>query len=115
MIEITNIPLTAIDIFKHYPELIKQHPAIYTALRNFFAVSFIAFRLIMWPVVSFQFWTATLEALSNGQIAKASCFGEPWLETTAAITFLIANASLTFLQVGVGRVGVRCVHAHSDV
>eukprot|EP00045_Choanoeca_perplexa_P007937 m.72824 g.72824 ORF g.72824 m.72824 type:complete len:304 (+) comp14285_c0_seq1:872-1783(+) len=98
LIEVTNIPLTIIDIFKHYPDLIKQYPNTYTAIRNFFAISFILFRLIMWPIVSFEFWTATLTALSSGQIAKATRFGQPWLETTAAVTFLVANAGLTFLQ-----------------
>jgi hypothetical protein len=113
---VTNIPLALIDVFKHYPELIKKYPGTYTALRNFFALSFIAFRLIMWPIVSIQFWQATLTALSSGQIAKASCFGEPWLETTAAVTFLIANAGLTFLQVGWGGVVAHGIsHAHLDV
>ena len=56
--ETTNVVMTFVDIYKHFPELRKTAVhggwpmALYTPIRAVFAISFIIVRLIMWtPMV----------------------------------------------------------------
>jgi hypothetical protein len=102
VIESTNIPLTLIDIFKYFPVLIKRHGGVYVAFRMLFAASFALFRLVLWPMNTYSFWMSVLDSFTSGKVAQAQVFGDPTLEATVALTFLLSNAALTVLQVRFG-------------
>ena len=86
--ELTNIPLTIVDIFKYFPDLKAKFPALNDLCRVAFAVSFILLRLLLWPYVSFEFWTGSLALLQEGK--AHSIF--------VVSVFLGANIFLTGLQ-----------------
>jgi len=106
--ELTNIPLTIIDVFKYLPGLKKNYPAVNEAMRSIFAVLFIILRLIMWPLQCWNFW------MSSG-VLIAKHFQLSAMEATltqflsykitvmphsifAVMFFVIANLMLTALQ-----------------
>jgi hypothetical protein len=86
--ELTNIPLTMVDIFKYFPELKDNMSIVNEVCRVTFAVSFIAIRIIMWPIVSYQFWLDSFDLLQTGAAHSNFVVG----------VFLGANIFLTGLQ-----------------
>ena len=65
--ECTNIPLTIYDVFKRFPDLAEKYPTLNQATQAIFAVSFIAIRLIAWPIISYDFWIGSFKLLSSGK------------------------------------------------
>jgi len=63
-------------------------------------VSFIIFRLILWPLYSYQFWLDSWELLSTG---KDRYSGKAVHSNFVVLFFLGANLFLTFLQFLWGR------------
>lgn len=57
--ELTNIPLTMIDIFKYLPWLRQTYPWLYDLTRTAFAILFIILRLITWPMQCWNFWMSS--------------------------------------------------------
>ena len=55
ILEISNIFLTFMDVFKLFPTLIENYPLLYQIIRNSFAVSFIIVRLIGFPYYMYFF------------------------------------------------------------
>ena len=86
--ELTNIPLTIVDIFKYYPDMKKHFPVVNEVARISFAVSFIILRLIIWPFYSYPFWVGSFELL----------FKEAPHSYFVVGFFLFANIFLTGLQ-----------------
>lgn len=87
--ELTNVPLTVVDIFKYFPDLAKQYPILNDLCRYSFALSFIILRLIVWPIFSYTyFWTGSIDLIRSEK--AHSLF--------VVIFFLSANVFLTFLQ-----------------
>jgi TLC domain len=100
--ELTNVPLTLVDVFKYLgeepkkKELKKKDPDNYKdeyhtineVSRVSFAVSFIGLRLIAWPVISLSFWNDSYQLLSGGKAHSNFVVGY----------FLFANLFLTGLQ-----------------
>jgi hypothetical protein len=86
--EFTNIPLTFYDIFKYFPEYKTTFPAIYEGSRVIFALTFVALRLVVWPIVSYPFWVGSIELVQSGKAHS----------NTVVLTFLVANSFLTGLQ-----------------
>jgi hypothetical protein len=86
--EITNIPLTMVDIFKYFPDLKEKFPTLNELCRVSFALSFIVLRLIVWPYVSYTFWVGSINLLQSGEAHSSF----------VVFVFLAANIFLTGLQ-----------------
>ena len=86
--EFTNIPLTFVDVFKYLPEAAKKFSFLNEASRIIFALAFIALRLVYWPIMSYDFWTGSINLLQTGNA-----------HSNFVVTFfLVANLFLTGLQ-----------------
>lgn len=112
--ELTNIPLTIIDVFKYLPDLKKNYPAANEACRSIFAVLFIVLRLLVWPVYCYPFWVHSLQLLTIDQSSSINrsivsfftkTLSVPPLDSSVACHstfvvcfFLFANVMLTLLQ-----------------
>ena len=86
--ELTNIPLTIMDVFKYFKHWADKYPTLNSIIRTTFGVSFILLRLIMWPILSAPFWEGSLTMLYNGTAHS------PFV----VAYFLAANLFLTGLQ-----------------
>lgn len=86
--EATNIPLTAVDVFKYFPELARKYSLLNEFCRYSFALSFVILRLILWPMGAIDFWTGCADLLQTGKAHSRLVVG----------SFLIANLFLTGLQ-----------------
>ena len=63
--EITNIPLTVCDICRYFPEYKIAFPNLYMGSKWLFYALFIVIRMVIWPVVSFEFWRLSLHHLMD--------------------------------------------------
>lgn len=63
MAELTNVPLTVIDIFKYLPWLKKSFPQVNEAVRAIFAVLFIILRMVVWPYFCYPFWVRSAQLI----------------------------------------------------
>ncbi|CAM9673426.1 unnamed protein product [Chrysoparadoxa australica] len=86
--ELSSVPLSVVDIFKHFRELGDKYAGLNTALRLAFAVLFLLVRCIWWPLVSVQFYQDTFESFSKGTVH----------DTGVVLFFLVSNILLTLLQ-----------------
>lgn len=86
--ELSNIPLTLVDMFKYFPDLRRKFPMINQASRLIFAASFIFLRILFWTKVSYEFWQSSLTLLYSGE--AHSIF--------VVTFFLLSNIFLTLLQ-----------------
>ena len=86
--ESTQLPLTVLDIFDHFPSIRKRHETIYTLSKYLFGAMFFGIRIILWSIVSFEFWTNCLNLLQ-----------QPHVHDKGVVLFmLIANIILTGMQ-----------------
>ena len=88
IIELTNIPLTIMDIFKYFNHWAKQFPLLNQVTRYTFAISFIFLRLICWPIKSWRFISGSIYLLYSGEAH----------DSTAVALLLISTIAMTFLQ-----------------
>lgn len=86
--ELTNIPLTFVDVFKYFPEMKVKFSMVNEVSRVVFALSFIILRLIIWPIVSYEFWKESVNLVQTGEAHS----------NFVVIFFLFANLFLTGLQ-----------------
>ena len=86
--ELTNVPLTIVDIFKYFPDLAKRFSWLNELCRYSFAISFFILRIIVWPYVSYEFWVGSVNLLQSGKAHS----------TFVVAFFLLANLFLTGLQ-----------------
>jgi hypothetical protein len=63
--EASTIPLTLLDVLKHFPELRALVPGAYELSQYWFAISFIAIRCFWWPFVCGGFWRDSLAVISS--------------------------------------------------
>jgi len=87
--EASSVPLNIMYIFKYVPQLAIRYPVIASQSRTIFGVSFIVVRLLIWPIICYDFWLACYKAYVTKKIHSGFAFG----------FFLFANTFLTFLQV----------------
>lgn len=87
--EVTNIPLTVYDVCKKFDRLGWKSTGIYELSQATFAISFIIFRLILWPYYCIPFWMGSVELLTSGRAHS------PFV----VVYFLLSNVFLTGLQV----------------
>jgi hypothetical protein len=86
--EVTNIPLTFVEIFDHFPDIREKMPLLNEVCRVGFAISFILIRMIAWPIISYDFWIGLIDLLRTEQAHSAFVV---WV-------YLIANTFLSGLQ-----------------
>ena len=67
IVELTNIPLTVMDVFKYFKHWKEKYPQANQATRIVFAISFIFLRLILWPIRSYAFFEGCLKLLWTGE------------------------------------------------
>lgn len=53
--EITNIPLTLMDVFDHFPEFKAKYPTIKMVTEGMFAIMFFIVRIFMWTNILFHY------------------------------------------------------------
>ena len=80
--------LACFDANRGVPPLSKHFPTLMKVLGVIFAVSFIVFRVIVWPYCCYFFWIDMLELLRSGQAHSLPI----------AYMFMFVNAGLTILQ-----------------
>lgn len=86
--ELTNVPLTIVDIFKYFPDMAKKYSGLNEFSRISFALSFVLIRLLYWPYFSLDFWRGSIELIASGKAHSNFVVG----------FFLAANVFLTGLQ-----------------
>lgn len=114
--EVTNVPLTVIDVFKYLPALKQAYPQVNEAMRAVFAVLFIALRLVVWPYYCYPFWVRSAQLLlrhhgvgMEGQPDPTAAFhvaglvgplpdGARCHSAFVVSFFVLANLLLTLLQ-----------------
>ena len=89
--ELTNVPLTIVDVFKYFPDLAKKLSILNELSRVSFAVSFILLRLIVWPYFSYHFALGSIDLLTTNFHTKCH-------SGFVVGFFLFANVFLTGLQ-----------------
>lgn len=67
MVEITNIPLTGMEIFDFFPDYQKKFPLFHDVLRGCFVLGFYIIRLMMWPYIGYYFVKGSLELLFSNE------------------------------------------------
>ena len=80
--------LGVVDIFRHVEALHTNLPTINLVARLSFAITFIAFRSIMWPIIMYSFWIDVVGELRAGTAHSV------W----ACSVYMFASCSLTGLQ-----------------
>lgn len=88
--EVSSLPLTIVDLFRQFPTLKQSFPATNELARNVFAVTFLGFRAVYWPLCSITFWRACLAAHAGPAMAGVS--------TWVVYVFEVANVLMTCLQ-----------------
>ena len=100
--EVTNIPLTLFDVCKKFETIGKNKAGAKTFLHEasqaVFAISFIIFRLILWPYHCYFFWTGSFDLIMYGKHGSEQVHSR-----AVVIYFLISNVFLTGLQVFWGK------------
>lgn len=91
--EVSNVPLSLLEVFKLLPQLSDRYPRARKLARTAFGVSFCLLRLIMWPIVSFRFWSDTLQSIFYGRVHSLFI----------ACVYLSSNTVLTWMQFVWGR------------
>ena len=86
--EITNIPLTVVDVFKFFPELKQRYPTVNALARYSFAASYTILRLMLWPFQSVAIWKTSIQLLNSGEYHSFA----------AVIFVLVTHIALTILQ-----------------
>lgn len=116
--EVTNIPLTFFDVCKKFesigktaasrkarlefkgegegPEL--QKSALHEASQAIFALSFIVFRLVLWPYHCYFFWSGSVDLIVSGHHGNEQVHSR-----LVVIYFLVSNVFLTGLQIFWGK------------
>lgn len=88
IIELTNVPLTIVDIFKYFPHLAKAYPLVNDMARYSFAVSFFVLRLSLWPYFLYSLWVVCIHILFDPNPKYPSL----------TVMILIVSIILTYLQ-----------------
>lgn len=96
LVEISNLPLTCIDICKCHPRLRETYAKSYELIRVLFAISFIFFRNILWPYFAFLLCSDAYHLRER-------------LPTVGEFFVYVVSVSLTVLQLVWGRLVVRNV------
>jgi hypothetical protein len=103
--EITNIPLTIGDVYKFFPEYKIVFPNLYMGSKWLFYALFIIVRMVIWPVVSFEFWRVSIHLLIN----------EAAPSPAMTIFFLVTHVLMTILQIVWGIRIIRLIANAFDV
>ena len=91
--ELTNIPLTVMDVFKYFKDMATANPTLNSITRTTFAISFIILRLVIWPIYSYPFWVGSLKLIGYGESEDGKIHSY-----FVVGFFLFANIFLTSLQ-----------------
>lgn len=86
--ELSNIPLTLIEVFESFPALAATFPLVYELSRYTFVVSFLLLRIVFWLYYSIDFWQGSLSLLIQGTAHSNFVVG----------FFLFSHVFLTGLQ-----------------
>lgn len=88
--ETTQLPLTVIDVFDHFPTIRKQHPVIDALSKSLFGVMFFCIRIVLWTIVSFEFVVDAVQLLHHHSPRVH--------DRRVVVSMLLANVILTSLQ-----------------
>ena len=119
--ELSNVPLGFVELCKLVPAVKAACPRGYSAARSLSTVSFVALRLVYWPLVTARFWRDSLElwqapdppaeswSASLASLASLVGYGESGgglslhcRSRPVTAIYLIANVVLTLMQLGWG-------------
>lgn len=91
--EITNIPLTIMDLCKCRPEWRERWPNLYSLNQLLFAIAFLAIRVVIWPIRAIPVWWNLAILLSQGQARNE----------TVAYGFIAISSVLSIMQIMWGK------------
>jgi len=103
IIELSSVPLVTVDFFKDFKQLRPKYPLINEVGRTAFAILFVFFRILYWPIVTLQFWQDSMHELSD--IAA----GDSAIPLGCVLTFLVSNLLLTAMQAYWGSLVVKAL------
>jgi hypothetical protein len=86
--EITNIPLTIMDIFDHFPYLNTKYSYINNISRISFAIMFYTVRIFMWIQTMYNYWRDSYIVITSGRAHSIPIL----------LLNIISSAFLTVLQ-----------------
>ena len=90
LVEISNFPLNFVDLCDHFEgrPIAPKLATFSFVCKVLFAICFLVFRLIMWPILSVDMWTGSYALLMSGKA-----------HSNAAVAFFaLSNITLTLLQ-----------------
>ena len=67
LIEISSVPLSVVNSFKHNKHWIKAYPEAYTAVRMVFALSFLLVRVVLWTPIYWSFFALATMLLYSSE------------------------------------------------
>lgn len=91
--EITNIPLTYMDLCKCKPEWKERWPNLYSLNQLVFAITFLAIRVVIWPIRAIPVWWNLALLLYEGKARN----------DTVAYGFILISSILSVMQVMWGK------------
>lgn len=87
--EITNLPLTWMDVCKAKPEWKERWPNAYSLNQLVFAIAFLSIRVVIWPMRAIPVWWELGGLLAAGQVRNE----------TVAYGFIAISSVLSVMQV----------------
>lgn len=88
LIELSNLPLTAIEVMDYFPWIKEKHPFLKTLSEGFFVLSFFIFRIFMWVAVSHGFIIENIALLNNPEVLRSAGVVYFYLSGTVALSAL---------------------------
>jgi nitrate reductase NapE component len=90
LVEISNFPLNFVDLCDHFEgrPIAKKLVTFNLVCKVLFAICFIVFRLVMWPILSVDMWIGSYQLLMSGNAHS----------NAVVMFFALGNIALTLLQ-----------------
>ncbi|KAL3786148.1 hypothetical protein HJC23_010722 [Cyclotella cryptica] len=67
VIEISSVPLSVMNAFKHNPRWIERYPSVYSNVRLLFGVTFLIVRVVLWTPFYWDFITLAMMLLRSSE------------------------------------------------
>mmetsp|Transcript_22134 Transcript_22134/g.33355 ORF Transcript_22134/g.33355 Transcript_22134/m.33355 type:complete len:261 (-) Transcript_22134:345-1127(-) len=64
--EISTVPLVFVDLFKYFPKVGEKVPTFDLICKALFAILFIVFRVVLWPIVTFSYYKESFYSVMDG-------------------------------------------------
>jgi hypothetical protein len=90
LVEVSNLPLTAIEVLGYFPAVKARFPMIKTLNEYLFVLLFFFFRVFCWPVIGYEFIVGNLTLLAQPAVLRSA---------EAVYFYILGISGLTGLQI----------------